>query len=94
LRHCLIGRENWLAFTAGGALLFFRAVAMSTHDKPASESTHPPPSERINNLLHAVFVNTESDQLPAVQAHLAELMVLADEIEAIVRSTLELTDMR
>jgi hypothetical protein len=88
-RHCSRGQKSWLAFTAGGALLFFRAVAMSTNDKTASESTHPSPSERIDNLLNAVLTNTASDQLPAVQACLAELMLLADEIEAIVRMTLE-----
>lgn len=88
-RHCSSGQKSWLAFTAGGALLFFRAVAMSTNAKSPSESTHPSPSERIDNLLHAVFTNTVSDQLPAVQAYLAELMLLSDEIEATVRMALE-----
>ena len=82
-------RDNWIAFTGGGAYLLFRAAGFSLPGDEASVSaeesdSHPPLETRAAELCRKILETTPEDQRPAVENYLADFSVVCDEIAAIL----------
>lgn len=82
-------RDNWIAFTGGGAYLLLRAAGFSLPGTEASvlageSDSHPPLETRAAELRCKILESTPEDQRPAVEHYLADFSVVCDEIAAIL----------